>query len=268
MKQRTLGYSVWGRPIACLEGGSGTKKVLFCAAFHGSEWITARILWRFLAEFGKREDLNRAARLWAVPCVNPDGVILAMGRLPVWSPQYLVARGIAGEDLGFPLTWKANGRGVDLNLNYPSGWDTAVRIKGLSEPAPRNWPGPFPLSEPESRLMAELAEDIRPDVMVTLHAQGEEIYWEYGGIRPEGGEALGREMARRSGYALTEVPPESAYGGYKDWFIDRFRKPAFTVECGLGTNPLPLSRLDEICGRVFPILETAILYNPGEIGAE
>lgn len=261
MKQRTLGYSVWGRPIVCLESGTGQKKVLFCAAFHGSEWITARILWRFLVEYGKRQDWQEAARLWAVPCVNPDGVILSMERLPAWSPQYIIARAIAEDDPGFPRTWKANGRGVDLNLNYPAGWERAVVNKGLLTPSPRNWPGPCPLSEPESRLMAELAEEVRPDVLVTLHAQGEEIYWEYGGIRPDGGAALGREMERRSGYRLTEVPPESAYAGYKDWFIDRFRKPGFTVECGLGENPLPLCQLDEICDRVFPILETALAFD-------
>ena len=120
------------------------------------------------------------------------------------------------------------------------------------------YPGPRPLSEPETRAMAALAVRAAPDVMVTLHAQGEEIYWEFGGIAVPGAEALGREMAARSGYRLAAVPPESAYAGYKDWFIQEFRRPAYTVECGRGRNPLPFSQFPAIYARVRPILEAAL----------
>lgn len=73
MKQYVLGYSIWGRPILCRCGGTGVRRVLLCAAFHGSEWITALVLERFLTYWERREDLQAAARLWAVPRVNPDG---------------------------------------------------------------------------------------------------------------------------------------------------------------------------------------------------
>ena len=259
MERYVLGYSAWGRPVFCEQGGTGRRRALFCAAFHGSEWITGAVLQRFQACFRRRPDWQAQATLWAVPWVNPDGAALAMGLLPTWSPQYIVSRAIGGGDPGFPFTWKANGRGVDLNLNYPADWEGAVRVKGLHGPAPMNWPGPCPLSEPESRLMAELAERVRPDVLVTLHAQGEEIYWQYRSFGPPEAEALGEAMARRSGYLLTEVPPESSRAGYKDWFLQKFRRPAYTVECGLGANPLPLSQLDGICAHVLPLLETALL---------
>ena len=258
MEQYVLGYSAWGRPVFCEQGGTGRRRVLFCAAFHGSEWITGAVLQRFLTSFRRRPDWQAQATLWAVPWVNPDGAALAMGLLPTWSPQYIVSRAIGGSDPGFPFTWKANGRGVDLNLNYPADWEGAVRVKSPHGPAPMNWPGPCPLSEPESCLMAELAERVRPDVLVTLHAQGEEIYWQYRGFEPPEAQALGEAMDRRSGYLLTEVPPESSRAGYKDWFLQRFRRPAYTVECGLGVNPLPLSQLDGICARVLPLLETAL----------
>jgi len=260
LKVYRIGTSVWGRPIVCLQGGGGSRRVLLCAAFHGSEWITERLLRRFWAEFRRREDLRRCARVWAVPCVNPDGVAISRGEITAAERQW--AKRIAGEQ---PLRyWKANARGVDLNLNYPAGWERAVEIKGLSGPSPRNWPGPYPLSEPESRCMAELACRVRPDVMVTLHAQGEEIYWQYEGIEPPGAEAMGKEMARRSGYLLTQTPPESSYAGYKDWFLCRFGRPGFTVECGLGENPLPPEQLEEIWERVRPIPETALTFPNGD----
>ena len=37
-----------------------------------------------------------------------------------------------------------------------------------------------------------------------------------------------------------------SHAGYKDWFIQEFRKPGFTIELGVGVNPLPLSQFDEI----------------------
>ena len=262
MQYEQLGISCFGRPISMLADGCGARHVLFCAAHHGSEWITACVLRRFLAEFAARRDWRQMVRLYAVPCVNPDGAALSMGLAAPQSRQYRLARRIAAGTPGFPQTWKANGRGVDLNLNYPAGWARACAIKRIFSPAPQNYPGPHPLSEPECRAMAELAVFAAPDVLVTLHAQGGEIYWQYGGIFVPGAQAMGEEMARRSGYCLAEVPPESAYAGYKDWFIQEYRRPAYTVECGKGENPLPLSQLDAIYASVRPILETALCGIP------
>jgi g-D-glutamyl-meso-diaminopimelate peptidase len=47
---------------------------------------------------------------------------------------------------------------------------------------------------------------------------------------------------------------QAASGGYKDWFIERFRKPGFTIECGQGENPLPIGQLDTIITHTLPIL--------------
>ena len=53
-------------------------------------------------------------------------------------------------------------------------------------------------------------------------------------------------MAASSGYALDVPSPIATGGGFKDWFIKEFERPAFTVEIGLGENPLPISELDSI----------------------
>lgn len=46
----------------------------------------------------------------------------------------------------------------------------------------------------------------------------------------------------------------SSYAGYKDWFIQDFDRPGYTVEAGLGENPLPISQLPEIVRDNLPIL--------------
>ena len=54
-----------------------------------------------------------------------------------------------------------------------------------------------------------------------------------------------------------DVPYESSFAGYKDWFIQRFRRPGYTIEAGRGENPLPLDQFEEIYRNNLPILVTA-----------
>jgi g-D-glutamyl-meso-diaminopimelate peptidase len=88
------------------------------------------------------------------------------------------------------------------------------------------------------------------------------IYWQFRDYEVPGAKELAEEFARVSGYALEETPFESAFAGYKDWFIQNFRRPGFTIEVGLGTNPLPLSQFDEIYKDNLGILVTAALGLP------
>jgi g-D-glutamyl-meso-diaminopimelate peptidase len=97
------------------------------------------------------------------------------------------------------------------------------------------------------------------DITISLHTQGEEIYWQYPGFSPQGAAELAQRFALASGYAPEEVPDESSHGGYRDWFIQEFNRPGFTIECGRGENPLPLSQFDEIYGKVAPLLMQAII---------
>ena len=49
-----------------------------------------------------------------------------------------------------------------------------------------------------------------------------------------------------SGYDLGETTGITSYAGYKDWFIEKFRRPGYTIEVGLGENPLPISQFNKI----------------------
>lgn len=50
----------------------------------------------------------------------------------------------------------------------------------------------------------------------------------------------------QAGYLLANVPYNSSFAGYKDWFIQDYNKPGFTIEAGLGNNPLPISQFNKI----------------------
>jgi len=275
-----VGISAYGRPIRALIIGNGERKVLYSAAHHANEWITALVLLKFAEELAQAiqsgtriygieaKNIAAAATIYLIPMVNPDGVDLVVGALPQGSVPYGLARELAGNypDIPFPSGWKANLLGVDLNLQYPAGWLQAREIKfsqGFTRPGPRDYVGRAPLNQPESRALAAYTEGIDPILVLAYHSQGEVIYWQFRDYEVPGAEALAREFSRLSGYGLEEVPFASSFAGYKDWFIQEYRRPGFTVEVGQGENPLPLSQFSKIYADNLGILTTAALGLPG-----
>ena len=51
----------------------------------------------------------------------------------------------------------------------------------------------------------------------------------------------------------------AANGGLKDWYIERFGRPGFTVEIGLGENPLPIGDFEAIYEKLKPALARAVV---------
>jgi g-D-glutamyl-meso-diaminopimelate peptidase len=192
---------------------------------------------------------------------NPDGVDLVNGAA---GPEVFgKALDIAAAFPSIPFTqgWKANTNGTDPNLNYPAEWEKAREIKfgqGYTKPAPRDYVGEAPLSAPESRALYEFTLKHNFALTVSYHTQGEEIYWKFSGIEPEGAREIAENMAAVSGYSIADVPYESGFAGYKDWFIQETKKPGFTIEAGRGVNPLPLSQYDRIRQDNFPLMAAAM----------
>ena len=266
-----IGETRFGRRIPQAAVGIGPRKILYNAAHHANEWITVPLLLRFLEEycraisengsiFGFRaQALYQRTKLHLVPVVDPDGVDLVTGGLQTGDPGYAEAAALAQSypAIPFPSGWKANLRGVDLNLNYPARWEQAREIKfaqGYVRPGPRDYVGPAPLSEPESEAMAMLTRLLDPVLTISWHTQGNVIYWKFLNLEPPGARELGERFAQVSGYALEDVPYASGFAGYKDWFIQEYDRPGYTVEVGAGENPLPLSQFGEIYARSLGIL--------------
>ena len=279
LRSETLTTTAFDRPVRTLVIGNGDRKVIFSAAHHANEWITVPLLLKFAEELAQAiqsggklwgvpaETIAKAATVYLVPMVDPDGVDLVTGAIEPGTLQYETARGFADNypDIPFPEGWKANLLGVDLNLQYPAGWLQARENKfsqGYTRPGPRDYVGRAPLNQRESIALAEFTEDIDPALVLAYHTQGQVIYWQFRDYEVPGAEALAEEFARVSGYALEETPYASAFAGYKDWFIQNFRRPGFTVEVGSGSNPLPLSQFDEIYKDNLGILVTAALGLP------
>ncbi len=269
LRSELLGQTAFGRPIRTLVLGNGPRKVLYAAAFHANEWITALVLLKFAEDLASgaipnASEILEKSTIYMVPLVNPDGVDLVSGAIAQGTVEYEIARRLGENypDIPFPDGWKANLMGVDLNLQYPAGWLQAREIKfslGYNRPGPRDYVGRAPLGQLESRAIYGYTEAVDPALVLAYHSQGKEIYWQFEDISVPGARELGEEFARLSGYTLADTPYNSSFAGYKDWFIKAYRRPGYTVEVGSGTNPLPIEQFDEIYKDNLGILTTAAL---------
>ena len=275
-RSEILTNTAFQRPIRTLVIGNGPRKVIFSGAHHANEWITSLVLLKYAEELAQAiasdgnvfgvsaHRIRETATIYMVPMVDPDGVDLVTGAIEEGEIQYNLARRISADypEIPFPSGWKANLLGTDLNLNYPAGWLTAREIKfrqGYIRPAPRDYVGRAPLNQLETRALSGYTRYIDPDLVLAYHAQGKEIYWQFMNYEIPGAEELGRLFAQVSGYTLAETPYNSSFAGYKDWFIQEFRRPGYTIEVGTGENPLPLEQFDEIYRDNMGILTIAAL---------
>ena len=85
------------------------------------------------------------------------------------------------------------------------------------------------------------------------------IYWRWGEQEIPGARDIAATFAAVSGYSPEDTPYASSFAGYRDCFIQTYRRPGFTVECGKGLNPLPLADFPEIRRRTLGILTLGAL---------
>ena len=246
-----IGWSLCGRGIFALQRGSGRPRVLIAAGFHGMEYLTVLTALRYAREC--KCDIS----VTIVPCVNPDGTEIALNGFQT-AGEYACRAAKLCED---HRRWQANARGVDINHNFPACWDQVRQHEldlGITGPSCTRFGGYRPESEPETRALTGLCRAADFDRVLALHSQGREIYWDFENCAPERGRELAARMAQVSGYTVAQPEPIATGGGFKDWFLQKYRRPGFTVEMGKGKNPLPLSDFEAEYLRVRAILDTFI----------
>lgn len=259
----TIGASVLGRTLYVLRMGTGERQVFYNAAHHALEWITSPVLMKFAEEYLKAYALRRQlagydvrgmwdeCTIWIVPMVNPDGVDLVINGLSPRNPYRDRLIRWNGGSSDFSTDWEANVRGVDLNHNYNAAWRESKQAEaelGITGPGPTRYSGPYPVSEPETRAVVSFTRNHDLRLVMAYHAQGRVIYWNFQNLAPAEAKTIGQSLSRISGYTLDQATGVASYAGYKDWFIQDFRRPGYTIEVGDGKNPLPISQFPQIYG--------------------
>lgn len=249
-----IGRSVMGKPIYAFTIGHGKKEVFYSGGWHANEWMTSKFLMLFLKEKlqnfrsnGKffHYDLVKLfqdIKLIIVPMVNPDGIELVQQGIYLDHPNYQSVLDINKGVRRFEH-WSSNIRGVDLNHQWPAGWKIEAE-ESPQLPWPRHYSGKAPLTEPETQAIYQLTKRHDFAYVHSFHSQGQVIYWGYKNLEPKESEAMVKKLSIVSSYEPIQTADSD--GGYKDWFIQETKKPGFTIEIGIGTNPLPFAAFAEI----------------------
>lgn len=269
IKMGIAGKSATGRNLYYIRLGTGPNKVFYNGAHHALEWITVPVLMKFIEDFSKAyaldntlsgyrpRDIWETSSIYIVPMVNPDGIELVLNGLQPDNPNYedLIRWNNGSKD--FSKDWQANNNGVDLNHNYNAAWEESKAgeaVIGITGPGPTRYSGPYPVSEPETSAMVDFTEFHDFALVLAYHSQGEVIFWDFMNLATLKDKMIGEMLAQDSGYSLAEATGIASYAGYKDWFIQDYRKPGYTVEVGRGKNPLPISQFNRIYSDNLPLL--------------
>ncbi|MBF0357680.1 MAG: DUF2817 domain-containing protein [Magnetococcales bacterium] len=133
-----------------LKSRTPQARILLLGGIHGDEFSSVSIIFKWMQTLNK---YHSGLFHWrVVPLVNPDGLLRKKSQ-------------------------RMNQNNVDLNRNFPTAathqeWLEQSRKYWIDETKsdPRRFPGPGPLSEPESRWVTEEIERFKPHAVVSVHA--------------------------------------------------------------------------------------------------
>ncbi len=276
-----------GRSIYHLTIGNpqASKQLLLLGSIHGREYMCSQLIMRQLHALlelqkngGSIQGKTAAAILEStcihvLPMVNPDGVTISQfglagvqsaenrSRLQQLAQNYRGISGYTGTEDWIYRRWKNNINGVDINRNFPYGWDGLD--DGMHQPSMEFYKGASALSEVESRTLVNVLSLYPITEVLNYHAQGGVIYWSCSGSS-DSVERKSRHMAeiarKDTGYSLASASSDGKLTAtYKD-FTAACGIPAITLEIGSGACPLPESDIEAIWSRNQNVLKD-ILYD-------
>lgn len=210
------GKSVQGLPLRIFQPSSNPIRTLLMASMHGDESMGTVLLSECLRQL-KAEDFWAAV----IPAVNPDGVL-------------------AGT--------RCNGRGVDLNRNYPTtSWKSDLVYFRNNPNDPTSValsPGVSAASEPETQALIDLVHKIKPQLIVSVHGF-------LGCIDDPSASSISKDIAQRTGMELVPDVDYATPGSFGSWCLEQ-SIPIITYEL----PQLSLAEMREIHNPVFMDLMT------------
>jgi carboxypeptidase T len=230
-RESVIGQSAEGRSLWRFDLGSrdeGAPTILLTALIHGVELIGSIALQETIAAMGRAGSLVLGgARIVVMPIVNPDALAANMDRLGRGRVAYQ----------------RRNARGVDLNRNFPPigkgrSWHPFAGSRFRWSPYHR---GPHPLSEPETRAVAEVAAELRPALSLGFHSFGNLLLFPWAHSRtPNPRFPAYQRLAQGFLSAATTIPYRfrqaidfyPTIGDLDDWLDARFGTLALTIEVG------------------------------------
>lgn len=198
-----IGYSVQGRPIIAYYFGNGSSTILFTGGIHGEE-RSAQQTMQAWADYLMTNAYKIPAdkRVVVVPNLNPDGI--ATGT-------------------------RNNVNNVNLGRNYPSNnWKASIETASGVLPTGG---GTEAGSEPETKAIMALTQQLRPRLEISFHAQGRLV----GANKVGDSVSIGNIYASTVGYGTMfhnaeEVMGYTITGEYEEWMGEKLGIPAILIE--------------------------------------
>lgn len=281
LSYKSLGKSWDNRNIYQLTLGNpdAEKVVVVQASIHAREYMTAQLVMKqiefYCANYytgtykGKYySELFDHVCFLIVPMSNPDGVTIsqygarAIRNTSLRSKLKTICKVCGRGRQSYYRTWKANVRGVDLNRNFDARWD--ILATSIHSASGSGFKGTSAVSEKESKILVDLANRESPTAVISYHAMGRILYWNFG----QTGSARSKELA-----LLSKIRSETGYrpvisyskyqsAGYGDWIAIKKKLPTVTIEIGSVSCPLPKSQFSSVWKQNRQVLAaTAELYN-------
>ena len=197
-----IGKTEQGKPIPFfLVKKSAYPIVIVQCAIHAREYITTYLCLKLIDDFVKN---GKNGSVYFIPMVNIDGVEICLTK---------------------DKLYKANANGVDLNVNFEARW--GLGAQNVFTKGAKNYVGKSPFSESETKALRDFTLIVNPNLTISYHSKGEEIYWEF--FQPKENLQRDFKIAKKAseitGYPLKRTPNSS--GGYKDWCIEKLLIPAY-----------------------------------------
>ncbi len=196
--------------------------IIVQCAMHAREYITAHLCLKLIEDFSR---FGKCGSVYFIPIMNPDGVNICLRQKPLY---------------------KANARGVDLNVNFDARWGKGE--KNLKLKGDENYIGERPFSEIETKVLRDFTLAVNPNLTLSYHSKGEEIYYFFHqrGKLLKNCKCVAKITADCTGYTVKKI--KGSVGGYKDWCIEKLKIPALTIEVGDDelSHPITEENLEEI----------------------
>ncbi len=230
-KRISIGKSVEGRDIWAVKisdnadiDESSEPAVLFNSMHHAREVmgpeVAIDIMETLLSGYGNDTQITKwvdSYEIWVMPMFNVDG------NNKMWTKD---------------KWWRKNnqgGYGVDLNRNYPSGWNKCNGSSGWR--SSQTYRGPDPASEPETQAMMNFIANVRPVFDISYHSYSELVIYPFG-CSPERTptqevvEKIGKEIGKKLNYTAGTAWEllYNADGGDIDWMYDAYQVIPFVIE--------------------------------------
>lgn len=218
-----IGKTVLNKPIYYFAiKKSDYPKIIVTSSIHAREYITSFLSLKLISYFNKT---GKRGTIYFIPAVNPDGIKISLTEKPLY---------------------KANARGVDLNVNFDARWGQGA-LNTLKR-GDENYIGTSPFSEPETKALRDFTYLIKPNLTISYHSKGQEIYYQFHQSKKDQKRdyKFAKCVQQTTSYIIKDTPFSA--GGYKDWCIEKLKIPALTIEVGLDslTHPIQEENLNDI----------------------